>query len=147
LGSTQGRRPDDGTAGAALRLDAYPRVHLGLPDGSELEVAIADTFVRRFNGLAWLAEPPAPALLIPRCTSVHTVGMRFAIDVVFITWPAPEPDRTVRVMETRHRVRPFRAAALPLRGRPVAGSRIATLELAAGRAGALGIAPGVELRV
>ena len=143
MGSAQGRRPDDGTVGAALRLDAYPRTRLGLPDGAELEVAIADTFVRRLRGLAWLAEPPALSLLIPRCTSVHTVGMRFAIDVAFLTWPGQ--DRVARVLGVRESVAPLRVAALPRKGRSVPASEIATLELPAGQAVALGLRVGVEL--
>ena len=35
-------------------------------------------------GLALRREPPPHALLIPRCRSVHTFGMRFAIDVAFL---------------------------------------------------------------
>ena len=39
----------------------------------------------RLLGLAWLDElPPNHALLIPRCRSVHTFGMRFALDLVFL---------------------------------------------------------------
>jgi hypothetical protein len=42
----------------------------------------------RLLGLAGLAGlPPGSALLIPRCASVHTVGMRFALDVAFLSWP------------------------------------------------------------
>jgi uncharacterized membrane protein (UPF0127 family) len=39
----------------------------------------------RLLGLAWLDELPLGcALLIPRCRSVHTFGMRFALDVDFL---------------------------------------------------------------
>jgi uncharacterized membrane protein (UPF0127 family) len=39
----------------------------------------------RLLGLAWLREvPPGHALLIPKCRSVHTFGMRFPLDVVFL---------------------------------------------------------------
>ena len=39
----------------------------------------------RMPGLALLGEPPeGSALLIPSCRSVHTFGMRFAIDLVFL---------------------------------------------------------------
>jgi Uncharacterized ACR, COG1430 len=39
----------------------------------------------RLLGLAYLdAPPPHCALLIPRCRSVHTFGMRFPLDVVFL---------------------------------------------------------------
>src|SRR4051794_41055866 len=48
----------------------------------------------RLLGLAWLrAMPPGHALLIPGCRSVHTFGMRFPLDVVFLD----ERGRALRV--------------------------------------------------
>jgi uncharacterized membrane protein (UPF0127 family) len=45
----------------------------------------ATTLASRLLGLAWLREPPSGyALLIADCRSVHTFGMRFAIDVAFL---------------------------------------------------------------
>jgi len=45
-------------------------------------VPVADTYLSRLLGLAFLPAERAPAgLLIPRCRSVHTFGMRFPIDV------------------------------------------------------------------
>ena len=39
----------------------------------------------RLVGLAWLDDLPADCgLLIPWCGSVHTFGMRFALDVAFL---------------------------------------------------------------
>jgi hypothetical protein len=39
----------------------------------------------RLLGLARLdLEQAGPGLLIPRCSSVHTFGMRFALDLVFL---------------------------------------------------------------
>lgn len=39
----------------------------------------------RLLGLAWLDRERAGAgLLIPRCSSVHTFGMRFPLDLVFL---------------------------------------------------------------
>jgi hypothetical protein len=46
----------------------------------------ATTYRARLLGLAWLRPgdlPPRHALLLRRCSSVHTFGMRFPIDVVF----------------------------------------------------------------
>ncbi len=85
----------------------------------------------RMRGL--LGSPPLAddeALWIEPCPSVHTLGMRYAIDVVFL-------DREDRVCKVVAGLRPFRFAACR-------GAR-STLELGAGRAGALGIAPGVKL--
>jgi uncharacterized membrane protein (UPF0127 family) len=54
-----------------------------LDDG--LIVHEAGTLGSRLLGLAFLREmAPGHALLIPRCRSVHTFGMRFEIDVAFL---------------------------------------------------------------
>ena len=66
---------------------------------------VAETWWARLRGLAWRREPPDGwALLFPRCRSVHTFGMRFPIDVVFLDrhgWPIAirrgvRPGRIVR---------------------------------------------------
>jgi uncharacterized membrane protein (UPF0127 family) len=45
----------------------------------------ATTASARLLGLAFVRElPPGHALLIPQCRSVHTFGMRFPLDVVFL---------------------------------------------------------------
>jgi uncharacterized protein len=62
------------------RLDRLPRTVL--EDG--LVVHEATTLRARLLGLAFMRPPPPDhALLIPHCRSVHTFGMRFAIDVAF----------------------------------------------------------------
>jgi hypothetical protein len=48
-------------------------------------VPVASTWRSRLLGLALLsAERAGDGLLIPRCRSVHTFGMRFPIHVVFL---------------------------------------------------------------
>ena len=49
-----------------------------------VEVRIADTFRARLAGLALRREPPGHALLLPRTRSVHTFGMRFALDLYWL---------------------------------------------------------------
>ena len=52
--------------------------------GDGLVVVTARGFRARLLGLAFLRGlPPDYALLIPRCRSVHTFGMRFPLD---LTW-------------------------------------------------------------
>ena len=48
-------------------------------------VPVASGCVSRLLGLALLDRPEAGAgLLIPRCRSVHTLGMRFELDLLFL---------------------------------------------------------------
>lgn len=50
------------------------------------ELRVARGFLARLRGLALRSGMPrgAAGLVIPRCRSVHTLGMRFEIDVVFL---------------------------------------------------------------
>lgn len=62
------------------RLARLPRRRLG-----GREVAVARGPWARLLGLAGLPrERAGEGLLIPRCASVHTFGMRFALDLVFL---------------------------------------------------------------
>jgi uncharacterized protein len=45
---------------------------------------VARTRRQRLMGLAFRRAPPEGGLLIPRCRSVHTFGMRFAVDLVWL---------------------------------------------------------------
>jgi uncharacterized membrane protein (UPF0127 family) len=69
-----------GMAMAAARLESLPsRVVVGH------EVPVAVGFRARLTGLALLGrEEAGPGLLIPRCAAIHTFGMRFALDVLFL---------------------------------------------------------------
>jgi uncharacterized membrane protein (UPF0127 family) len=63
-------------------------------------VRVAVGFRARLLGLALLDPEQAGAgLLIPRCNSVHTLGMRFALDLVFL-------DVEGRLLVVRRRVPP-----------------------------------------
>jgi len=65
-------------------------------------VEVADRFVRRLVGLLGRRSlPPEHGLLITRCDSIHTIGMRFPIDVVFV-------DQDARVVKVIESLRPFR---------------------------------------
>lgn len=63
------------------RLDRLPS--FSLPGGWRVAVAAATR--ARLLGLAGLsAIPQRTALLLPRCRSVHTFGMRFALDLIWL---------------------------------------------------------------
>jgi hypothetical protein len=66
------------------RLAALPHRRLsGI--GGWIEVPVAAGCRARLLGLALIPrERAGPGLLIPRCASVHTFGMRFGLDLVFL---------------------------------------------------------------
>lgn len=69
---------------------------LELRDVAGVRVPVASGFVSRLLGLALLErERAGPGLLIPRCGSVHTFGMRFPLDVVFLD----DAERVIRVVQ------------------------------------------------
>jgi uncharacterized protein len=68
----------------------------------ESPIPVAKDFRTRLLGLSWRSrEKAGPGLLIPRCSSVHTFGMRFPLDVYFL-------DAAGRVISARRRVPPRR---------------------------------------
>ena len=83
-----------------------------------MDVRLAATRLSRLRGLIGRPPSPTPLLLVP-ARSVHTVGMRRPIDVVFV-------DADLRVLKVVHAMRPGRLA--------VARGAVAALELVAGAA-------------
>ncbi|MGH2974416.1 MAG: DUF192 domain-containing protein [Solirubrobacterales bacterium] len=69
-----------------VRRDPAPRLgRLPLAAVLNYEVPVAIGARARLLGLAHLdRETAGPGLLIPRCSSVHTFCMRFALDLVFL---------------------------------------------------------------
>jgi uncharacterized protein len=89
------------------------------------------SFVERLRGLIGKPEPkPGEAVWIQPCRQVHTFGMRYPIDVVHV-------DVGQRVLRVQT-LRPWRIGRLELRAHGV-------LEMKAGEALRLGIAPGKSL--
>ena len=94
-------------------------------------VEIAATRRARRKGLLGRASlDPASAMLITPCFAVHTIGMRFPIDVAFV-------DRDGRAVRLVHALKPWRAAA--------ATGAYEVFELAAGRLAACGVREGDRL--
>lgn len=110
--------------------DATGRLVVDGRDVAEVEVAASGPARRR--GLLGRDQLPG-ALLIVRASSVHTVGMRFAIDVAHL-------DRRLQVLRVVT-MAPGRLGGLPRpRTRHV-------LETAAGKCAEWGVGPGVQLEV
>jgi uncharacterized membrane protein (UPF0127 family) len=87
-------------ASSRLRFADAPTVEIG---GVEVPVAVGAR--ARFLGLAWLdLDAAGTGLLIPRCSSVHTFGMRFDLDLVFL-------DSRHRPLAARRALPPRRLAA------------------------------------
>lgn len=65
----------------------------------------ADGFWSRLLGM--LIEPPcnetgiSPVMILPKCNSVHTCGMRYPLDIAFV-------DRDGAVLSTYEKVKPWR---------------------------------------
>ncbi|HEY6729667.1 MAG TPA: DUF192 domain-containing protein [Solirubrobacterales bacterium] len=68
----------------------------------EAPIPVAKDFRTRWRGLSRRERADAgPGLLIPRCASVHTFGMRFELDLYFL-------DREGEVVAAHLRVPPRR---------------------------------------
>jgi uncharacterized membrane protein (UPF0127 family) len=105
--------------------------------GDGLVVHEATTPIARLVGLTLLRElPPGHALRIPRCRSVHTFGMRFQIDILFL-------DDGGTVLRVEHAVLPrrvvfCRGATAVIEANAGEGRRFSPPRPPAARAGASG---------
>ncbi len=85
-----------------------------------LQVRVTTHWRARLVGLLGTDQPPLPrhGLLLWPSASVHTVGMRYAIDIAYC-------DAHGNILKTRRHVAPQRLVAAPRRG-------VACLEMAGG---------------
>jgi uncharacterized membrane protein (UPF0127 family) len=85
------------------------------------EVRIANTFITRLQG--WMGKQSATegeALVISPCSSIHTFGMKFAIDVLFLNSNDQvihriqnlKPNRVSRVISSASKVIELRAGTI-----------------------------------
>ena len=128
------------------RIESYPRHAALAPGGASVDLYVADGARARMVGLLGRDGLPArTGLVIPKCDSIHTHGMRFAIDVAFVRWPAV--DGRVEVLGLNPEVRPWRLARVRRRGTGLRRREVAALELPAGAAAGLGITAGSALEL
>ena len=96
------------------------------------QIQHARTFYSRLTGLLFSARPnPDQGLLITPCHQVHTLGMRFPIDVLFLNADGS-------IMQCVPGLQPFRTAGIK-------GARH-TLELASGSIEHHALRPGQRLQ-
>jgi uncharacterized protein len=99
-----------------------------------LNLALADTLFARLKGLLGRSALPAgEGLWIKPCNSVHTFGMKFPIDVVFL-------DKGKRVVGIAKTLRPNRISRIYTSANSV-------IELPAGTLDASDTMPGHQLEV
>jgi uncharacterized membrane protein (UPF0127 family) len=111
----------------------YVRIELESGDVVCERCLMATNVALRFRGLMGKKELPAgEGILLRPCASVHTMFMRFPIDVVFC-------DRELRVVGIASDVPAWRL-------RSQRGAKV-TVELAAGEAARHALAPGIPLRL
>ncbi len=102
----------------------HPRTQRLLAD----QITIADRGATRRVGLLGRSSlAPGEGLWIVPCEAVHTIGMRFPIDLIFL-------DRKQRICKIRHNVQPWRLSGA-LRAHSV-------IEMAAGTLAALDLRVG-----
>ena len=104
-------------------------------EDASFEVVVAERFLMRLRGLSGLDAGAMVPLLFPRCRSLHTFGMRAPIDVAWLDL-AQAGEGEVLAVEPD--VLPRRTVRAP-GGAP--RRRVGALELPAGDARALGLAP------
>jgi uncharacterized membrane protein (UPF0127 family) len=113
------------------RVAEYARIELESGEVVCERCLMATNPALRFRGLLGKKELPAgEGILLRPCASVHTMFMRFPIDVVFC-------DRDLRVLKVAERLPAWRLAGAK-------GARY-VIEMGPGRAADLGLAPGAKL--
>ena len=107
-----------------------------VPDNTVIadHVDVARTLRSRITGLLGRAGlQRGEGLVLPRCNSIHTIGMRFAIDVIFV-------DRAWHVVALRRNVGPGQVLW------PVLGAS-SVIELSAGVLEGINIERGHQLKL
>lgn len=110
-------------------------MNVRLKDGTALAVSIrcADTFIQRFRGLMFSDSfpPQSDGLLLSPCNSVHTMFMRYKLDVLFL-------DRDGRVLHVIDAMPPWRFS-------PVVRGARRVLEVSSGTIAQYGVSVGDRL--
>ncbi len=104
----------------------------GLSEPLLTDIKIAESFIQKLTGLVFRKKILAnEGLLFQDCNSIHTLWMRFSLDVVFL-------DSDNRVLRVFRELKPFRFT-------PVVRESSKVLEIKAGISSKLGIKEGFYL--
>ncbi len=114
----------------ATRAEVFEEVH-DAPVRLASEVRVADTFMSRLRGLLGRSLDEDEGLLISPCSSVHTMGMSYPLDIVFL-------DKESRALALYHGLKPWRVT------RRVSGAH-GVLELSAGTLANRGLQKGQKV--
>lgn len=112
-------------------IDRRTKIDLSINNFTLAGVSLADTWLTRLVGLLRTDKTAFKGLLISPCSSVHTIGMRYAIDVIFI-------DGNRRVSKLCKNIEPMRFCF-------GTHDTTSTLELPTGTIEALGLNIGDEI--
>lgn len=98
-----------------------------------IRIERADTFVKRLRGLMFLKQFPDDfdALVLSPCNAVHTMFMRYSIDIIFL-------DKHMNVLFICHQLKPVRFS-------PVIKNAKYVIELPAGVLAKYGLRTGEGL--
>jgi uncharacterized membrane protein (UPF0127 family) len=118
------------------------KLRVSLPDGSPLALEALQSERTHERVQGWLGRDgvrPGEGLLLVPCGSIHTLGMRFTIDVAFL-------DRQGRVQKLCPQVKPGRLVWAHWRGL-LFPWRVMALELPAGALAQAGVQVGQRLQL
>lgn len=107
-------------------------LRVGQEENLVIVAKVADTFLTRLRGLLGSPEPKeGEGLLIVPCNSIHMFGMKYPLDVLFLS----KENEVVAILEN---IQPWRASR-------VYGKAQKVLEVRAGTAKRLGLEVGDRL--
>lgn len=82
----------------------------------QVNIFLADTFMKRFMGYMFRNEPHYEAIMIKPCSSIHTFFMRFDIDVIFLD-ENMEVIKKVEALKPGKVIMPVKGAKIVIEGK------------------------------
>lgn len=82
----------------------------------QVNIFLADTFMKRFMGYMFRKDPHYEAIMIKPCNSIHTFFMRFDIDVIFLD-ENMEVIKKVEALKPGNVIMPVKGAKIVVEGK------------------------------